>query len=44
MKYNLIKPSIGDVVQIKSDLWYVYWGRFLGWQKMTVKEQLEYSK
>jgi len=44
MKYNLIEPKAGDVVQIRSDLWYVFVGGGNGWREMTITEQLEYSK
>jgi hypothetical protein len=41
MKFNLIVPELGDVVQITSDQWYVW---DFEWRPMTLEEQLEYSK
>lgn len=40
-KFNVLSPSQGDVVIIKSDEWYVYEGEM--WREMTVEEQIEAS-
>lgn len=42
MKYKMIEPKKGDVVQIHSDLWYLFDGVI--WREMTIEEQLEASK
>lgn len=42
MKYTSVKPKLGLVVQITSCLWYVWTGE--KWKKMTVQEQIAYSR
>lgn len=42
MSFNVLNPKIGDVVKIRSDLWFVWNGDT--WRELTVDEQLEISK
>ena len=42
MKYNILEPKEGDIVQLTSYTWYVFIN--LSWRLMKVEEQIEASK
>lgn len=41
-KMKLLKPNVGDCVQVTSCDWFYWTGEY--WKPMTLEEQLEYSK